>query len=303
MIKCLSILIPTFNDVCLPMAEELVRQARAIADWQWEIVVAEDGSTDAESLAQNRRIATMEGCRYFRREKNVGRAAVRNWLAQEACYDNLLFVDAGLSFPDAEYLSRYVQAPEAEVVCGGVAVAGKHPGNLRYLYETASQGRFMAEQRQREPYQHFRTTNFMIRRSVMLAHPLREDMKTYGYEDVLFGKTLAQSQVSIAHIDNPVVYVCFEPNAIYINKVEESLRTLYAYRGELQGYSPLLSVAGKLQRSRMRFLVTAFYGLFGKPMRRNLAGKHPWLCLFNPYKLGYFCTLCTSKRKKRNKKE
>ena len=102
MIKCLSILIPTYNDACLDMVEELVRQARAIADWQWEIVVAEDGSTYVESLAQNGRIATMEGCRYFRREQNVGRAAVRNWLARKACYDNLLFVDAGLSFPDAE---------------------------------------------------------------------------------------------------------------------------------------------------------------------------------------------------------
>ena len=53
----LSILIPTFNDVCNDVVKELQRQASQIEGLSYEIVVADDGSTDTEAMAANEAIA------------------------------------------------------------------------------------------------------------------------------------------------------------------------------------------------------------------------------------------------------
>ncbi|WP_262502578.1 glycosyltransferase [Hoylesella shahii] len=52
----LSVLIPTYNYVCLPLVRELHKQAMAIEGLQFEIVVAEDGSDEAETIERNAEI-------------------------------------------------------------------------------------------------------------------------------------------------------------------------------------------------------------------------------------------------------
>ena len=91
--KELSILIPTYNDVCTDSVNTLMQQAESIGDLRFEIIVADDASTDENVGEANRAIDRMTNCRYIRRENNVGRAAIRNFLAQEARYEWLLFVD------------------------------------------------------------------------------------------------------------------------------------------------------------------------------------------------------------------
>ena len=43
----LSILIPTYNDACTQLVSDLQRQAERLGMERYEIVVADDGSTDA----------------------------------------------------------------------------------------------------------------------------------------------------------------------------------------------------------------------------------------------------------------
>ena len=38
----------------------------------------------------------------------------------------------------------------------------------------------------------------------MMEHSFDENFVQYGYEDVLFGKSLAMDHVAITHIDNPI---------------------------------------------------------------------------------------------------
>ena len=52
----LSILIPTFNDECHALVSALALQAQAVEGLQWEILVADDGSTDAHVVAANKEI-------------------------------------------------------------------------------------------------------------------------------------------------------------------------------------------------------------------------------------------------------
>ena len=75
----LSVLIPTYNHVCVPLVKQLA-QLLQISAVSYEIIVADDGSTDVETVAENKTINDLPHCRYIIRQANVGRAAIRNFL-------------------------------------------------------------------------------------------------------------------------------------------------------------------------------------------------------------------------------
>lgn len=291
-ITALSILIPTYNDLCVKLVGDLRQQAEAVGII-YEILVGDDGSTDASVVTENKAIEQLEHCRYLIQPQNIGRAAIRNLLAKEAQYDWLLFIDSDMTVVRPDFISKYV-SQHADVIDGGVSIGGdaemlRH--NLRYLYEKASENEHTVEMRQKNPYQDFHTANFMIRRDLMRSHPFDERFRYYGYEDVFFGKTLKADGIEITHTDNPLGFNTFEDNHSFIAKTEEGLRTLHQFRDELRGYSRLLTLIGGIHIPLILTLIRLFHRLFGRLIRHNLCGSHPSMQLFRLYKLGYFLTL------------
>lgn len=294
MIRELSILIPTRNDVCLQQVETLQRLASNVEGLRYEILVSDDASDNQEVMQQNALINNLENCRLLLQPENSGRAANRNRLAKQAQYDWLVFIDCNVKIPREDFLTRYLEADQPDVVNGGIfAETDKSLArtNLRYQYEKKIEPDHVAEQRQKKPYQSFRTSNFMVRREVILSHPLDESVPGYGYEDVLFGKTLSENGFSIEHIDNPVVITHFESNEQYVAKIEEAMRTLYALRHELVGYSPLLDAVEALKKRHMIPLYQQFFRANAKRIRNNLVGETPSIRWLNLYKLGYYLSL------------
>lgn len=292
-IKALSILIPTYNDLCVKLVDDLRQQAEATGI-VYEILVGDDGSTDTEVIEKNQKIDDWPHCHYLRHEQNIGRAAIRNFLAQEAHHDWLLFIDSDMSMVRQDYLSNYLAMDTAEVVDGGITIGGDPEalkGNLRYRYEKSSEQEHTTEIRQKHPYRDFHTANFLIRRDLMLAHPFDERFRYYGYEDVLLGKQLRQSKVIIEHIDNPLGFSTFEENTQFIIKTEEGLRTLHRFQSDLRGYSRLLTLVEGIHLPIILNLIRCWHKLFGKWERKNLCGSHPNLILFKLYKLGYYLTI------------
>ena len=292
-IHALSILIPTYNDLCVKLVDDLRQQAEE-AGIDYEILVGDDGSTDTEVIEKNQKIADWPHCHYLRQTQNIGRAAIRNFLAKEAHHDWLLFIDSDMSMVRQDYLSKYLTMEGAEVVDGGVAIGGDADtlkGNLRYLYEKASEHEHTTEIRQKHPYQDFHTANFLIQRDLMLTYPFDERFRYYGYEDVLFGKQLRAKGVHITHIDNPLGFSTFEENAQFILKTEEGLRTLHQFQSDLRGYSRLLTLVEGIHLPIILTLIRCWHKLFDKWERKNLCGSHPSLKLFKLYKLGFFLTI------------
>lgn len=285
-ITTLSILIPTYNGICTTLVRSLHQQAEML-DLDYEIIVADDGSTDLHVKEVNRTINTLPHCRLIERQENAGRAAIRNFLTKEAQYDWLLFIDSDMVVCRNDFLLKYIQTNDAPVVDGGVNIGPHIPGNLRSIYENASAHEHIAEMRQKKPYQDFHTANFLIRRDLMLAHPFDQRFRYYGYEDVLFGKELERHSIPIRHNDNPLSFEIFESNADFVNKTEEGLRTLHLFQEELRGYSRLLDITSRLPHIPIRL----WHRLFGWWERRNLTGSHPRLWIFKLYKLGYFLSL------------
>lgn len=283
--KQVSILIPVYNDDVTGQVSLLRNQCMAIDGLQWEIVVSDDGSTD-ESLGRNRSINAYPCCRLIERGRNYSRASNRNFLAREASYDTLIYIDSGLK-PNPRFVENYVEnIGHSSVVCGGIAVDEEHTdlSNLRCRNELRAERRFTVAVRTAEPYKNFHSGNFMARRQVVLDNPFREDITTYGYEDTLFGKTLEERRVSIAHIDNPVLFVRFENNTRFLEKTDEAIGTLYAFRYDLEGYSPLLSLVNRLSACSLLWLPRLLFALCGKVMRANLRGHNPSLRVFSLYR-------------------
>jgi glycosyltransferase involved in cell wall biosynthesis len=292
-ITSLSILTPTHNDLCVKLVDALRQQAEK-AGIAYEILVGDDGSTDAEVIKGNQQIDDWEHCQYLKKAQNIGRAAIRNYLAQTAQYDWLLFIDSDMTLVRPDYLSKYVSIEVADVVDGGVCIGGDADalkGNLRYRYEKAAEHEHTVELRQQNPYRDFHTANFLIRRDLMRSHPFDERFRYYGYEDVLFGKQLRAAHIAITHIDNPMGFCTFESNPDFVAKTEEGLRTLYQFRNELRGYSRLLTFVEGIHLPIIISLIRCWHKLFCKWERKNLCGSHPSLHLFSLYKLGNFLIL------------
>ena len=130
-----------------------------------------------------------------------------------------------------------------------------------------------------------------MQREVLIKHPFDEQIKEYGYEDVLWGRTLKENSITISHIDNPVLFVDFEDNLAYLQKTETALHTLYKYKDQLEGFSQLLTTANRLKKNRLDGIIRALYRITQKPIRKNLISAHPSLLFFKLHKLGYFLSI------------
>lgn len=294
MISRLSILIPTYNKVCLGLVESLQAQSSLLYDFHFEIIVADDGSTDRSTVEANNAINNLPNCQYISRSNNTGRAAIRNFLAQKAKYEWLLYIDSNMKVISDNFIAKYHTCHEHDVIYGGYKVERNMPqlkGNLRYIFECASPQNENHELRLKNPYADFHTSNFIIKRNIMLAYPFDERFKKYGYEDVLFGKLLRENNIYIHHIDNVLGYDNFSSNHSFICKTEESLHTLYQFKDELQGYSKIIRYANHLERWHVSCLCKKLFPLLSLGIKARLTGNKPNIFLFNVYKLMYYISL------------
>lgn len=295
MISSLSVLIPVYNAVCTDLVRKLLQQARTIEGLRFEIVVADDGSVSEEAKQANRVMNQWVGCRLIERAQNVGRAAIRNFLAQTARGAYLLYLDSDVRVVSDQFLLRYVQCDGADVVQGGYVLQPDDVqavrGNLRYRYELACCEANKAHRRAQNPYQSFKTSNFMIRRSLLLQCMFDERIRRYGYEDILFGKQLMRQQARVVHIHNVVALYKFDTNAAFLQKTEDALHNLFMLKDEMAGFTKIQAMADRLHRLHLDVLLLAFYALLRPLLRRNLLGKHPNVKCYNVYRLGYYIGL------------
>lgn len=337
----LSILIPLYNQVGVALAMALSKQVEQCAKEEkkknegkgnandtislgFEIIFADDGSADATARQRNAIIAQLPYCQYIEHPKNVGRSAIRNFLAHTAHYSHLIFLDGDVAIKRGNFVQTYlahrndadviigtlhfsrmqVACDTAEDIIGHTKRAKEetkkttepvlYDDNLKYRYEQQFLAKHPVKKRMQQPYASFRTTNFMVRRDLLLAYPFDETFHEYGYEDTLFGKQLKEHGATLIHLDNAATIADYEDNATFVAKTEESLRTLAAHAHQLQGYSTLLHTANKLKCLHLQPLIAFVFKLFKGLLHKNLCSNSPSVFLFNVYKLGYYINLTRS---------
>ena len=293
----LSILIPTYNYDCTRLVRDLQVQAERLGI-DYEIIVADDASPILDYRERNRAINALPHCRLVELPENVGRARIRNRLADEAQGEWLLFMDCDAEVISDSFISDYLAHTDTDVVCGGLCHADTLPSpevSLRYAYERRADKRRAARYREQRPYEQFTPFNFMIHREVFQSIRFDERITEYGHEDTLFGIALGNRKVKMRHIDNPLRHLGLECNSLFLEKTRAALRNLAAMECTMQGHSSLLKVYRLLHCARLTRCVARWYVKNEQSITARLKGETPPLRLFFLYKLGYYCTLKTEK--------
>ena len=293
--EALSILIPVYNWDCTQLIKDLHFQGLTLGI-PYEIIIADDCSTDKDLQSKSRLVAeTHENCRYFALPHNIGRAAIRNYLADQSKYDKLLFLDCDAEVKDKEFLKKYMEASrQASVVCGGLTHPDEIPQKgqeLRYLYEKNAAFERSAGFRSQNPYLRFTSFSFMIEKDVFMKIRFDESYVRYGYEDVQFGHELEENGVSILHIDNPLAHIGLDDSASYLSKTRQAVQNAYDHKDEIEDSSKLLTHYNQVIRWKMRWFFRLVWAFFQKSMEKNLLGPKPGLRIFSLYKLCYICMM------------
>lgn len=294
----LSILIPTFNYNVAPLVDELYKQTNFHTDLEFEIIVYDDGSKLFHS--ENNEINKLSNCSYSILEKNIGRSAIRNKLATDAKYENLLFLDADVRIISenfiTEYLNRIKNNPKFEVIYGGIVYQSEKPNQnqlLRWIYGNEREA-LSAEVRNADCYVSFLTLNFLIKKKVFNQVRFNETIPNLRYEDLLFSFDLMHNEIKIEHINNQVVHNGIETSEVFLEKTNSSLHGLkYLLDHQIidYNYAKISRTFIKLKSFKLLFLIRISHNLFQKKYVKNLLGKQPNLFFYDIYRLGYFCNI------------
>lgn len=291
----LSILIPTYNYICTKLVHALWIQATS-AVMPFEILVGDDGSTDKHTLQENRKIEQWKNCYFLEHGTNVGRAKIRNWLAEKSQYQFLLFIDSDAEVCRPDFLERYIHTANQYgcVVCGCLENIPRPESplySLRYKYEKNADRIRTLTYRTRHPYAQFSTFNFLIPSKIFKDILFDIRCEQYGFEDALFGEELKERGIRIIHIDNPLIHTGIETNDVFLHKTEKALNTLVVLGDDAQRFSHIAQTAKKIRKWHLAPCIKAWHRLAQKYERKNLLGSNPSLLLFNLYKLGYLLML------------
>ncbi|NDW13592.1 glycosyltransferase family 2 protein [Bacteroides sp. 214] len=292
----LSILIPTYNLSCVELAKELHCQATS-AGILFEMLVADDCSVVDAARVANQQIAELSNARFIEMKENMGPAKLRNYLARQARYKYLLFVDSDTFPVSTNFIKAYLEATtENSVVYGGFVYKRELPPAeylLRYYYGIHVEERSLQE-RLRRPYHSFITMCFLIPRVVFLQ-VLFDESFHLGYEDSLFGMRLQQQNIPVVHIDNPVYHNHSCNNEVFLFKTRRAVQNLVGHEEEMRSMVRLLKIYHTIKCMRLVKPVAWFFAMTQKSIEKNLCGTSPSLKLFAFYKLAYLCSLKTTK--------
>lgn len=300
----LSILIPVYNFNIVFLVAELHRQA-VRASIAYEIIVLDDCSSEL-LRDQNKDVSKLSHVRFYELDKNIGRARIRNRLAEMAVYANLLFMDCDSEVPSERYIEDYLPfCDRGLVVCGGRMYKPDPPEEheflLRWLYGMRRE-QISDVVRNKNPYRCFMTNNFLIPRDTLHQIQFDESILQYGHEDTLFGLELRKKGIPVKHIQNPLVHIGLELSREFLRKTSEGIENLLMLiqcgkilRNDIKDIR-ILRAYEIIRKYRLEGLYRFVYSFISSTVMRNLLSSNPGILAFDLYKLSIFSNLFTKRK-------
>ena len=294
----LSICIPVYNYDLACLVRDLHLQAE-VAGYPFEIILMDDASD--ETFREINKAIGLENVRYIQLNENIGRAKIRNRLAEEAKFPYLLFMDCDSAVASPEFIENYARFFESHTVCcGGRIYEDIEPADSTYLRWKYGVKRECtpASERNKNPNFGFQTNNFIIHKSIFEKVKFNEDWDGYGNEDTLFGLELLGKGIIIRHIENPLIHLGLESASEFLNKTETGIGNLFKLEMILRRKYPEYVCHSRLMRTKL-FLqklhllgfVSKLFNIFRKPMEAYLLKPKPSLMIFDFYRLGLLCNI------------
>ncbi|MBL7885643.1 MAG: glycosyltransferase [Flavobacterium sp.] len=293
----ISILIPTYDYDITKLVHELVKQCQS-AQIVFEIICQDDDSKSDLNL-KNNSINSIEFCHFYSNSENFGRSKNRNTLAQKSNYDWLLFLDCDMIPVSENFIQNYVKTIDncnSEIVFGGVEYQANRPPKaqlLRWVYGKKRETKSV-EQRTKSENISTLTSNFLIKKDLLIAHPFDEQLTEYGFEDYAFFSALEKEKKEVKHIDNPCFHNGLETSSEFLSKTKMAIQNLVYlsnHKNTLVKQTELVRTYQKISRLQLQKMVILFFNVFKKSIEKNLSSNFPSLFLFDLYKLGWYCVL------------
>lgn len=286
----LSVLIPTYNYNIQKLVKS-IHQQLSTQNIAFEIIVFEDGSTSLINSNIN-----LSHTKQIKHNENIGRVNARRFLAEQAQYNWLLFLDADVIPKKGTLIKNYLKSIENnfDAVFGGFAYYKNRPEKdllLRWAYGKTKE-EVAAKTRNKKPYKVIISANFIIKKNVFLDVFTNISVpKGYGY-DSYFATLLKQKNYSVFHINNEVYHLGIEKSSVFINKIELATKTLLKlnksdYKNNNQ--NDLLNLFSKLKAWKLTGFFTICYSMFGNTIKKNLLSNNPSITLLQLYKICYMC--------------
>jgi glycosyltransferase involved in cell wall biosynthesis len=217
----LSVVIPTRNKVELLVRTLAALRAQDLGDAGWEIVVVDDGSTDA-TAATLAELAGSPGIpvRVVSPACNVGRAAARNLGWQRAAGRWILFLDDDILAPPgllAAHLAELAADPRRGTIGPAVTDPAIVDGAHFYYLDTRGVAKLGPGS---APARYFVTQNAAVPREGLAAvGGFDEGFSAYGFEDMDLGFRLEEWGVRFVVLPFPVpLHIHHHTLAEYLEK-------------------------------------------------------------------------------------
>ncbi len=295
----LSILIPIYNTTITELVSRLVDEA-TFFKLPIEIRCYDDGS-NAETKQKNKVITQYTNVIYLELPENIGRAKLRNKLAEDALFDTLLFLDSDVLPTQNSFLMHYLPfVYQHKVVYGGICYTTTPPAknkHLRWYYGNNRESKSAIE-RAKNPHLTFGSANFLIHKNQLLQIRFDETLTGYGHEDTLFAMQLQKQHIKIAHINNPVIHLGIDETKDYLHKTNESIANLHQLmqqpdKKDFMYDIKLIKYYNLVKRLKLSGVILGGYFILKPLIIIQLQTKYASLFLFDCYKLG---TLLVARR-------
>lgn len=295
----LSILIPIYNYNAYPLVLELHRQCLE-CEIDFEILCQDDASKSVLN-SENEKINSLSNCIFTELKINIAHRQNRNFLADKAQYENLLFIDGDSILIRSNYISNYISwLTNFDIVYGGrlhPEICPSSNQKLRWKY-----GRFIedkkVEKRNSAPFQSLLFNNTVIKKAWFDKVKFDSHLIKYGHDDTQLSYQLSKFNLKIKHIDNPVEHGDIDSNEDYLIKSKSSIENLIVLFEEEKinaDFSRLISLLLIMNKLYLTNFISVIYKNIEGILIGNLKSKNPNLLIYNIFRIGYLCKISAEK--------
>ena len=284
----LSILIPCYNWDTYGFIKQLYELCEKTNNLEnFEIIFAEDGSSNCFS---NNQIETMQNTRYIVLKENLGRSGIRNFLAEKAKYRWLLFIDCDSKIATKNFIQNYIDILNNKETAKSVYYGDTIYENKKIEKDNILHKKYGENIESKRKKDIFSSHHFLIHKLDFQKIKFDENIKSYGYEDVLFQ---INSNLMFTHIRNPLYHIGLKETKYFIEDCETGLNNLSRYTNEkiVINRITLLRYWNSFSKLCLDHLIIFIFNIFRKKIIKNLHSSNPSILLFQFYILGFFCKL------------
>jgi glycosyltransferase involved in cell wall biosynthesis len=286
----ISVCIPVYNFDVLELVNSLSKEITN-AGLNTEIILIDDASSK-DFVQVNEPLKAIVN-QFIFLEKNIGRSSIRNLFLKYASGEFLLFLDCDAKIISEKFIQNYFQFIKENNECnigfGGFEV---EQGTLTLRKKYSLEREIVPlEKRKLAPYSSFRGINFLVKKEVLQHFPFDENLKNYGYEDLIFSKNLELKKVEISHLKNPVLHGDEETTDVFLFKTKiaiQNLRKIHKNNPDFVKDMKLIKAYQKIKDKRLLSIYKNFFKISKSFLIKKLHQENPNLRYFDLYKLGLF---------------